>query len=202
MTKHAIKTERREQILQAALTCFSKKGYHLTTMDDIVAESGLSKGSLYWHFKNKKDLLLSIMDWYLTQLEERLGTALETAPTATEKLKALAEMAVQLFSTPQLDLLAAVLIDFFAETRHDDEVSATLQAVVLPYIDYVANIIETGITAGEFRAVNARQLAGSLMAALDGMYLYQTMLTQEVDWAEATRLLMDTLLAGLQVRLE
>ena len=43
----ASKEERRAQILQAALTCFARKGYHLTTMDDIVAESGLSKGSLY-----------------------------------------------------------------------------------------------------------------------------------------------------------
>ena len=51
--------ERRAQILQAASTCFSRKGYHQTTMDDIVEEAGLSKGGVYWHFSSKKELFLA-----------------------------------------------------------------------------------------------------------------------------------------------
>ena len=51
-TKEEMATaERRQQILSAAMTCFIAKGYHRATMDDIVVESGLSKGTLYWYFK-------------------------------------------------------------------------------------------------------------------------------------------------------
>jgi AcrR family transcriptional regulator len=51
-----VSAERHAQIIKAALACFSRKGYTNTTMDDIVAESGLSKGSLYWYFDSKDDL--------------------------------------------------------------------------------------------------------------------------------------------------
>ena len=45
-----VSEERKAQIYQAALACFNRKGYYRTTMDDIVAESVLSKGSLHWYF--------------------------------------------------------------------------------------------------------------------------------------------------------
>lgn len=199
MTKRAPKKDRREQILQAALTCFARKGYHLTTMDDIVAESGLSKGSLYWHYKNKLDLFLSIMNWYFAQMEQELEASIQAAPTATAKLQTLAEIVAQLFSNPELEPLVNVLVDFYAETRHDAEVEAAMQQVLLPYIEFVANIVEAGVAAGEFKPVNARQIAVALMAAFDGLYLYGLMLRDEFDWTEVSHLLAGVLLNGLCV---
>jgi len=60
-TKEITTAERRQQILSAAMNCFLAKGYHRATMDDIVAESGLSKGTLYWYFKSKKELFLALV---------------------------------------------------------------------------------------------------------------------------------------------
>lgn len=54
-----VSAERRAQIIRAALACFMRKGYNNTTMNDIVAESGLSKGAIYWYFESKDDLLRS-----------------------------------------------------------------------------------------------------------------------------------------------
>lgn len=47
MTRRKSEEIRREEILEAALKCFSKRGYHDTRMDDIINESGLSKGAIY-----------------------------------------------------------------------------------------------------------------------------------------------------------
>ena len=54
--------ERRAQILEAALQCFASKGFHTATMDDLVRASGLSKGSLYWHFESKEQVFLALFD--------------------------------------------------------------------------------------------------------------------------------------------
>ena len=51
---------RREEILAAALRCFAREGFHRTTMQDIVAESGLSPGALYRYFAAKEDLIAAI----------------------------------------------------------------------------------------------------------------------------------------------
>src|SRR6478736_7689342 len=50
----------RERILDAALTCFAREGFHAATMQDIVAESGLSPGAIYGYFKGKTDVVMAI----------------------------------------------------------------------------------------------------------------------------------------------
>src|ERR1051326_9396768 len=54
--------QRRAQILNAAMTCFSRQGYHATSMDDVVRESGLSVGAIYSYFASKEDLFLALSD--------------------------------------------------------------------------------------------------------------------------------------------
>jgi TetR/AcrR family transcriptional regulator, transcriptional repressor of aconitase len=51
---------RRDEILAAALRCFAREGFHRTTMQDIVAESGLSPGALYRYFAAKEELIAAI----------------------------------------------------------------------------------------------------------------------------------------------
>ena len=51
----------RENLLKAALAMYEKKGYHKTTVDDIAAEAGVSTGIAYRYFRNKKDMLLSVI---------------------------------------------------------------------------------------------------------------------------------------------
>ena len=51
---------RREEIVAAALRCFAREGFHRTTMQDIVAESGLSPGALYRYFAAKDELIAAI----------------------------------------------------------------------------------------------------------------------------------------------
>ena len=55
----------KQKILLGAATLYTTKGYDKTRMADLARETGLNKGSLYWHFKNKDDILLSAMEHYL-----------------------------------------------------------------------------------------------------------------------------------------
>jgi len=48
----------RERILDAALTCFAREGFHAATMQDIVTESGLSPGAIYGYFKGKTEVVM------------------------------------------------------------------------------------------------------------------------------------------------
>ena len=51
---------RRQQILNAARRCFVRKGFHLTSMQDVFAESGLSAGAVYRYFKSKNEIIHAI----------------------------------------------------------------------------------------------------------------------------------------------
>ena len=58
--QNTTKESRRQAILEAALTCFTSKGFTETTMEDIRKLSGASTGSIYHHFENKEMLARSL----------------------------------------------------------------------------------------------------------------------------------------------
>lgn len=56
--------EKRMQILEVAMKCFAQKGYHATSMQEIADSLGIAKGSLYFYFKSKEDVLVSAFKHY------------------------------------------------------------------------------------------------------------------------------------------
>jgi AcrR family transcriptional regulator len=68
----AKRDQKRTQVRQAAYECFSAKGYHATSVDDICAGAGISKGSFYWYYESKQAVLLSIVDGWSHEVEQQL----------------------------------------------------------------------------------------------------------------------------------
>jgi AcrR family transcriptional regulator len=72
---------RRQQILDAAANCFARNGFHRTSMQDIVRESGLSAGLIYRYFTGKDDMIVAIVeDWHArraTKLDDTLTSYLD-----------------------------------------------------------------------------------------------------------------------------
>src|SRR4051812_25454645 len=54
--------EAREDLLNAALRIFARRGYRDAGVDEIAAEAGYSKGALYWHFSGKEELLAALLE--------------------------------------------------------------------------------------------------------------------------------------------
>src|SRR6266487_3150121 len=67
---------RRQHILRAALRCFARRGYHTTTIDDIAAEAGVSKGAPYVYFQSKEALFRALYDRWDCGLADRIDAAL------------------------------------------------------------------------------------------------------------------------------
>lgn len=66
---------KKERILNAALKLFSQQGYHATTTKEIAAESGVAEGLIFYHFGDKRKLLLYLVNnfSFVTQLQEEAG---------------------------------------------------------------------------------------------------------------------------------
>jgi len=68
-------TDKRSNILMAAVKVLTSKGYYSSTMDDIVDESNMSKGAIYHYFSSKKDVYLAVIDMWESQTQELLAPA-------------------------------------------------------------------------------------------------------------------------------
>jgi AcrR family transcriptional regulator len=75
----------RTRIIRQAISLFSQKGYHATSVEDIAKAAGITKGAFYWHFESKEGLLESFLEEWerrflhglIHAIEEEKGTALE-----------------------------------------------------------------------------------------------------------------------------
>jgi AcrR family transcriptional regulator len=189
--------ERRRQIMEAALACFVRKGYHKTTMDDIVAECGLSKGTLYWYFENKDDLFVSLIKSYFFDVRQGTDAVLQQYPTASGKLRGLAQAFVEFFKVG--GEYFSVLFEFWLQSALRDELNQFMSTALSQYRRIVAGVIAEGIQSGEFKAVNADQVALAAMAAFDGLSFYAMLIPDEVDLEGTCHAFVETLLNGLLV---
>jgi AcrR family transcriptional regulator len=187
--------ERRKQIMDAALTCFARKGYHKTTMDDIVAESGLSKGTLYWYFKSKDELFFSLVNSFFLEIRHDIDAIAEQHTSASDKLRALAHEFVSFFD--EVTEFLSVFFEFWMQSALNEQLNQLFQNMLVQYRGKIAGIIEDGIEAGEFQEVDAEQLAWAVMAVYDGLWFYKMLAADEVDLEKANQAFLDTLLGGL-----
>lgn len=186
--------DRRQQILEGAFTCFAAKGYHNTTMDDIVAACGLSKGALYWYFKSKKELLLAVVDAWLEAADDAYHAAAARAGTPRDKLRAMGRVYGQALAADARR--AAVAIEFWGLSGQDPEVRERLRQLYGRYRGMVEGILAEGVAAGQFRPLDARRIAGVLLAAYDGLCLQWWLDPAAVDWPEVADAVLDLLPEG------
>ena len=190
-----VSQERRAQIIEAALACFIRHGYVNTTMDDIVAESGLSKGTLYWYFDSKDDLfqeaLLSVFDG----LAEASLDELTACETATERLRVGLRCMIELCQ--EFEGYFSLIIEFWAQSRDREQVMDFWAGTLSQYQQLLTALFEEGIRSGEFKSVDAGSLAWMLMAAYDGLAVYDMMMPH-LDLDRINETFVEALLKGVE----
>ncbi|MCP5040631.1 MAG: TetR/AcrR family transcriptional regulator [bacterium] len=164
--RRASAEERREQILQAAFSCFAEKGYHAATMDDLARASGLSKGSLYWHFRSKEEVFIALFDAFSAQIYRQWDAAAQSGAEAPEVLRRECEIAVDVLSNDRVGLRAwAEFINHPAGRERMADVYATSRRKL-------AATIERGRGEGSLcEGPAAEEVAGVLVGMIEGMLL-------------------------------
>lgn len=101
----------RERIIETSMRLFEAHGYHRVTVDQIVKESGTSKGGFYHNFKSKDELLYIIHDQFITYVLEKAEEAYEKWDTPTERLQAIVKSFVMM-----IDLYRSQVTIFYQES--------------------------------------------------------------------------------------
>jgi AcrR family transcriptional regulator len=179
--KPDVSAERKQQIFEAAVACFSRKGYHLTTMDDIAAECGLSKGSLYWYFSSKKELFLYLFSVMMEQTSDIWEPIIKDKNlTATEKLQGTLSM-----FGPMMEDWApffGVMLEAWGQTRFDEDVEELMHNFYKPYIAMMTQILHEGNATGEFQVASPEATAAVILSLYDGMSLAKGMDILDIEW--------------------
>lgn len=140
------------RICQAALACFLRIGIQRTTMTDIAREAGITRPTLYKHFKNKDDVLFTVIDTEALRFAQAVVEHARTFPTLEERIVETIVYVVSRF--PQSPQLSLVLKDEMGEVLRARAFSgeATLifsQMTAAPLIEIAPALAEQGVEITE-----------------------------------------------------
>lgn len=164
------RTERQQQILQAAQTVIAERGLADARMDDIAHHSGLSKGTLYLYYKNKDDLVAGLLQMMLDSLLTQLRILNNlTEDSVEDRLKNY--VASLLY---YMDADASVLniaYEFYAVAARRPAIRQMLQQYFAEYREVLKTLFLQGIEDGTYPQFDASQAAITLIALLEGLTL-------------------------------
>ena len=148
MKKQSSQKKRETEVYAVAARLFARKGFHATRMQDIAEELGMQKGSLYYYFNSKDELLSDLVTGSVQEAQSSLQAILESDHSPQQKLAlAVAEHLRILQLNADLHLINAqeILMSL------DEETAVTTNTRLKEYENIWAAIVQEGINTGEFR---------------------------------------------------
>jgi AcrR family transcriptional regulator len=161
----------RERVLDAALTCFAREGFHAATMQDIVAESGLSPGAIYGYFKGKTDVVMAIASERHAMERRRMEHALAASDLDTS-LARLTEAFVLGLRDPLERKWRRLAVQLWAESLSNPRLKREALAGVTQAIEVLSPMIGKAQREGRWPAhLDPDSAARVLIAILQGISL-------------------------------
>ncbi|MFW9958100.1 MAG: TetR/AcrR family transcriptional regulator [Candidatus Odinarchaeota archaeon] len=193
------KAKVQDKILQSAKNLFSRKGYHETSMDDIVKESGFSKGAIYSHFDSKESLFLELQKKFATLSAGTLISLLSHEKTALSKLEKAADLVFASVCEVSDDECRMDL-EFQLASSRIPKMKTILRKQQSALSDLLSGIIKEGIDNGEFRKdLDADSIAIILISAIGGLSTLLITTGIKLDWQSIKNSLVSLTSHGLSV---
>jgi AcrR family transcriptional regulator len=111
---------RRNQILDAAWSCFAKRGYHQTTMQDIATDAGISAGAIYRYYASKEAVLAAITERNTERYAELLADIRSESSGPMDVLEAIGQTMLATFEDPLFETNTRLDIEIRPETLRND----------------------------------------------------------------------------------
>jgi AcrR family transcriptional regulator len=189
----------RTQILRAAEKIFARKGYYAASVDDIVKESGLSKGALYGYFDSKEELFLALQALQDIARIDQAIAAMPATASATEKLLKTGHLAMEQAARLDRNSLR-VSFEFWTSAPRIPSVRRYYEHWYYGYHKFLVGLLREGMARGEFRRdLEPDAVAWLLLAAVDGLCLHWAMIGVDIDWNAAERMLLSVVRDGILV---
>ena len=174
-------SDRRTQILDAALVCFAKRGFHQASMHDISGEAGISVGLIYRYFENKDAVISAMADRHKKEIGEVLERA-RLAPTLLESLEILFT-AHCCEDAPQV--VSAFVVDLYAESSRNPRVADLVRDVLQTAMEGVTDLIARSPEAeSAAHGLKPHEQAELIFAVSRGMLMRDVLQPQEMTAAE------------------
>ncbi|MEX8494966.1 TetR family transcriptional regulator [Sphaerotilus sp.] len=193
----------REHLLDTAETVFLREGVARTSLQSIAAEAGLTRGAIYWHFKDKAEVFNAMMERVCLPCEAEHDAQEQTLLPDADLVDALRAFAwVPITRMLDDERTRRVFTIAIHRTEYSDEMRPALERHIAAMEDFRARI-ERMVTAGQARGVfdagvEARAVSIGFMSLIDGLLTRATLMPVESRDVEGYRGGIEVFLRGVQ----
>ncbi|RIQ24953.1 TetR/AcrR family transcriptional regulator [Jiangella rhizosphaerae] len=174
---------RRQQILEAAWRCFSRQGFHATSMQDVFAESGLSAGAVYRYFPSKADLVRTTAEGIAGIAEDAFQELMseDPVPRPAEALRRTLVQITRHIASGEVDR-TKIALHVWSEAVRDEEIRGIVTVVADRIISRWAELAERWSDAGYLAAdADPRKVAHTMYGVMIGFVAQRHLLDLETD---------------------
>lgn len=162
----------RRRIMEAALACFARSGFHGSSMQEICAEAGMSAGNLYRYFPSKEAIITAIA----SSERERCTAMFEMLECAEDPIEGLVSLGHRFMDEMAESPEAALNAEIMAEAMRNPEMKALYLRDNADIRASVARALERGIAKGSVDPALDPATAARIVIALgDGLMLHRTL---------------------------
>ncbi len=176
----ASKSEHTTQyILEKVAPVFNSMGYEATSMANISAATGLTKGAIYGNFENKEHLAIEAFNYNVRTVIWRLAAEMNEKETVVAKFQAMTDF-YRHYYAKTVDLGGCPLLNAGVDSNNfNSKIHKRVVAVLQKLQTNVALIITAGIDSGEFKAdLNPTKLGARIVSLIQGAVFTSNMLQQ------------------------
>ena len=188
----------RNNLLSAALAVISEQGYSATSLDDIAAAAGVTRGAIYHHFGGKVELFTALVEERSTDINRIMKQALEEGGSPGEKLRLIL---VRLFEYSDDEDYRAMLSLATSKVEYTSELETFWKQNVSSrreLVRFLTDLIREGIQQGDFRKdLSANDAAIAVAGFMNGVGLMWVQDPLNYSLSNRAEALVDAMLGGL-----
>jgi len=185
-----------QQIIEAAVRVFARKGYFNSRVSDVAREAGIAAGTIYLYFKTKEDILTTLFREKMAEFVAKLWKAMADQPDPVSKVRRLVYLHFDLLErNPQLAEVVQI------ELRQGQKFfrGASSQEIA-SYFALIGSVLEEGVAAGRFRAnLPVKVATKMLFGAMDQMATSWVLGKREYRLVDTADAVADLFLQGVAV---
>jgi len=163
----SVKSIRKEEIMNAALTALSERGSANVTLDDIAKASGFSKGGITYYYSSKEALIRDVFEHFFDYVWERSNAAIGMNIPPLEKLLSFAWLYDD--KDDQANKVYPLLFDILVLATYNDEYRDAFQKWVRSWVDMTVKMVEEGNSTGDFDVKDVKATAQLIAATAQGI---------------------------------
>jgi TetR/AcrR family transcriptional regulator, fatty acid metabolism regulator protein len=190
--------DKSQNIIEAAVRVFARKGYYNSRVSDIAREAGIAAGTIYLYFKTKDDILVTLFRNKMTEFVGSLRKAVADEPDAIAKVRRLVALHFRMLEdNPELAEVVQIELrqgQKFFRGASSQEIGA--------YFALIGSLLEEGVAQGQFRQDLPVKIATKMLfGAMDQMATSWVLGKRGYRLVDTAPAVADLFLQGVAARL-